>query len=200
MEKTLADLSFLKSEDVVSIARMLIGYKISTHFEGVVTQAMITETEAYAGLEDKASHAYGGRKTERTKVMFGEPGLVYVYLCYGMHHLFNIVSGPSETPHAILIRGIKPTLGIEQMERRRNKNHNSKGFSSGPATASQALGIKTQHSGILLNKGLINLIEPAAVVPESEIQITPRIGIDYAEEDALLPYRFIWNTLKRKTS
>ena len=200
MEKTLADLSFLKSDDVVSIARKLIGYKISTHFEGIITQAIITETEAYAGIKDKASHAYGGRKTERTKVMFGEPGLVYVYLCYGMHHLFNIVSGPSETPHAILIRGINPTLGIAQMEKRRNKNYTTKGFSSGPATSSQALGIQTQHSGLVLNEGIINLLEPDAFIPESEIQITPRIGIDYAEEDALLPYRFIWNNPQRKTS
>ncbi|MEX1188336.1 MAG: DNA-3-methyladenine glycosylase [Bacteroidia bacterium] len=188
MEDELMPISFLQSDDVVGIARDLLGCRIQTTFDHQLTEAFITETEAYKGISDMASHAFGGRRTMRTEVMYKSGGHIYVYLCYGIHHLFNIVTGPENTPHAVLIRGIEPLLGIEIMEMRRKKHYSKGGFSSGPATASQALGIKTKHTGIALNQHSIKLLKPK--VNDFAIEVSTRIGVEYAKEDALLPYRF----------
>ena len=111
-------LSYYQSSDVVGLARNLIGKHLFTQVEGKVTAGMITETEAYAGVSDRASHAFGERRTERTKVMYNEGGYCYIYLCYGMHHLFNVVTGKRNEPHAVLIRGIYPNIGIEHILKR----------------------------------------------------------------------------------
>lgn len=185
--------SYYQSEDVVGIARDLIGKEIHTYFNGSQCAGMIIETEAYAGENDKASHAYGGRRTKRTSTMYLNGGKSYVYLCYGIHHLFNVVTGPKNVPHAVLIRGIKPLQGIDMMEKRRKLNSTISNFSNGPGTLSTALGIKTIHNNLDLTSDTIWLEDSAIIVKESEIQSGPRIGIDYAGEDALLPYRFLWN-------
>ncbi|MEZ5172109.1 MAG: DNA-3-methyladenine glycosylase [Bacteroidia bacterium] len=180
----------LKSDQVVHLARTLIGCVLATRTASGFCAGIITETEAYAGITDRASHAYGGRKTERTRVMYEEAGRVYVYLCYGLHYLFNIVTAEEGNPHAILIRGIYPIEGLEIMENRRKMKFNLKNFSYGPATVSQAFGInKTQNNG-LLNQSEIFLFNPVAAIPKNEISDSPRIGVDYAKEDALLPWRF----------
>ena len=182
--------SFYQNEDVVSLAKNLLGKKLCTNFHGQFTSGIITETEAYAGVTDKASHAFGGRKTERTKTMFEEGGTAYVYLCYGIHHLFNIVTNKKGIPHAILIRAIQPVDGIETMMERRKKYKLDKTFSGGPGTVSQALGIHVKHSGEVLTGKEIWVEETGIVIPKKEIIAGPRIGVDYAGEDAKLPYRF----------
>lgn len=183
--------SFFQSDDVVSLARNLLGKKLCTNFHGQFTSGIITETEAYAGETDKASHAFGGRKTERTKTMFEDAGTAYVYLCYGIHHLFNIVTNKKGIPHAILIRAIQPVDGIEIMMERRHKFKIDKTFSGGPGTVSQALGIHVKHSGGNLFGKEIWVEETGIVIPKKDIVVGPRIGVDYAGEDAKLPYRFL---------
>src|SRR5262245_49210922 len=96
-------LSFFEGEDVVQIARDLLGKILATNFDRQFTSGRIVETEAYAGIVDRASHAYGGRRTARTEIMYRGGGTAYVYLCYGIHHLFNIVTNAVDVPHAILI-------------------------------------------------------------------------------------------------
>ena len=189
MENELIPIEYFQSENVVDIAKNLLACRIQTRFNNEITECIICETEAYAGENDKASHAYGGRRTERTKIMYLSGGHAYVYLCYGIHHLFNIVTAPKNVPHAVLIRGIIPLRGKEIMEFRRNKSHKLKDFSSGPGKAAQALGINSRHSGLILNVPEISILEP--LHKPNNIVISTRIGVEYAKEDALLPYRLI---------
>jgi DNA-3-methyladenine glycosylase len=183
-------LNFYLREDVVQISKDLLGKYLFTNIDGETTAGIITETEAYAGAIDKASHAYKNRRTNRTEVMFGQGGTSYVYLCYGIHHLFNVVTNNEGTPHAILVRAIKPVEGIETILRRRKMETLKPNVSAGPGTVSQALGITTKHTGLYLLEDTIWIEDRGLIVPESGITIGPRVGIDYAEEDALLPYRF----------
>lgn len=183
--------SFYKGRDVVLIARKLIGKVLVTFIEGQYTSGIITETEAYNGIYDKASHAYGDRRTMRTEVMYGGGGLAYVYLCYGIHSLFNVVTNVEGVPNAVLVRGVCPLDGTEIMEARR-KRKTGKGFSDGPGTAAKALGIHYSQSGADLRGGMIWIEDRKIRVAEKDILVTPRIGVDYAAEDALFPYRFLW--------
>lgn len=188
---------FYIRQDVVEIARELLGKYIFTTFEGKLTGGIISETEAYAGVTDKGSHAYGDRRTKRTGIMYCEGGIAYVYLCYGIHSLFNIVTNKSDIPHAVLIRAIIPTDGLEIMVERAEKQKVTIELANGPGRVTKTLGIHFGHTGNSLtgydtdnNKDKIWLEDKGIIVSEKEIKITPRIGIDYAEEDALLPYRF----------
>jgi DNA-3-methyladenine glycosylase len=162
-----------------------MGKVLFSCIDETVTAGIIVETEAYNGAEDRACHAYRGRKTPRTEVMFEPGGVAYVYLCYGIHSLLNVVTGPKDMPQAVLIRAIKPLEGIEAMtERRKGKMP----LAAGPGTVAQALGITRKHSGISLLENKL-WIEDHGLVFDS-IQAGPRIGVDYAGDDALLPYRF----------
>lgn len=181
---------FYLHKDVLKISRGLIGKFLVTRIGNKVTSGMIIETEAYKGAVDKASHAYNNRRTTRNEVMYAQGGISYVYLCYGIHHLFNIVTNAAEIPHAVLIRAILPKDGLALMMKRRSLKSITKKFSDGPGTMSQALGIKTMHSGISLNGDTIFLEDRNINFANSQIETGPRIGIDYAGEDALLPYRF----------
>jgi DNA-3-methyladenine glycosylase len=138
--------SFYTRDNVVAVARELLGKFLITRIDGVLTSGMITETEAYGGISDRASHAYNGRRTNRTEIMFAEGGTAYVYLCYGIHHLFNVVTHKKDTPHAILIRAIEPVEGIDIMVERRKKERLDFSLTSGPGALSQALGIHVKNS------------------------------------------------------
>lgn len=184
---------FYLRDDVVQISKELLGKYLFTKLDGKLTAGIITETEAYAGITDKASHAWNGRRTKRTEVMFAEGGTAYVYLCYGIHHLFNIVTNQKDIPHAVLIRAIKPVEGISHILKRRDKIKIDKTISGGPGTASQALGILTKHSGIDLTGNKIWVEDKGIKIKGKEIIVGPRVGVDYAGEDAKLPYRFIYN-------
>ena len=179
--------TYYQQPSVVELAKNLIGKKLYSNAGGELSSGIITETEAYAGVTDRGSHAYGGRRTKRTKTMFLPGGFAYVYLCYGIHALFNIVTGPEDDPLAVLIRAVQPADGLEVIYERR-KTH-GKNLSNGPGKLTQALGITTAMDGISLQDNLIWL-EKYRKIPENHIQSGPRIGIDYAGADARLPYRF----------
>ena len=183
--------SFYDRTDVVKIAKELLGKILITNFNGEFTAGRIVETEAYNGAVDKASHAYGGRRTARTEVMFGKPGTAYVYLCYGIHHLFNVVTNKAEIPHAVLIRALEPLHGIDIMLDRTRKQVLDNTLTRGPGNVSKALGIYTTHTGMDLLESEMVIAEDQYEVKRSAIGITTRIGVDYAGPDALLPYRFI---------
>jgi DNA-3-methyladenine glycosylase len=182
---------FYNRPDVLAIARELLGKIIVTTFNGELTSARIVETEAYAGITDKASHAYGGRRTARTEIMYREAGVAYVYLCYGIHQLFNIVTNEADIPHAILIRGAEPLTGIPVMLQRTGKKIADFTLTRGPGNVSKALGINTGHTGESLLGDEFYLASDGFTPPAADIIATPRIGVDYAGADALLPYRFI---------
>ena len=184
---------FYLREDVVQISKDLLGKYLFTKIDGKLTAGIITETEAYAGAVDKASHAYNNRRTPRTEVMYLQGGVSYVYLCYGIHHLFNVVTNIDNVPHAVLVRAVKPIEGIDIILKRRNAEKLHSKISDGPGTVSQALGIKTKHSGLDLGGTKIWIEDRGIKIMKRDIIAGPRIGVDYAGEDAKLPYRFIIN-------
>lgn len=180
---------FYLRHDVVEISKDLLGKKLCTQIDGVYTSGIIVESEAYSGRNDKACHAYLNRRTKRTEIFYDEGGIAYVYLCYGIHHLFNIITNKRDEPDAILIRAVEPVEGVEHMHQRRNYYKTDRRLTGGPGSMSKALGITTDHYGTDLQDNLI-WIENHETIPPSEIMASPRVGIDYAEEDALLPWRF----------
>jgi len=182
--------SFYTRKDVVRVAKDLLGKVLVTNFEGQHTAGMIVETEAYAGASDKASHAFGNRRTQRTEVMYREGGTAYVYLIYGIHHLFNVVTHLAEVPHAVLVRAVEPLEGIDIMMQRRKMELLKPNITAGPGALSVALGIHTKHTGYSLFGPDIYIEDRGIKVKPKEIVATTRVGVAYAEEDALLPYRF----------
>lgn len=184
--------SFYQSMDVISLSRQLIGKTLVSNFEGHRTTGMIVETEAYLGAIDRASHAFGMKRTRRTEVMYGEGGLVYVYLCYGIHHLFNVVVSPKQYPHAILIRALEPLEGIDIMLSRCHKPSLNPTLTGGPGTLTKAMGLTTAHTGMsLTGRSPIWIEQGAREIPDDEIIASTRVGVAYAGQDALLPYRFM---------
>jgi DNA-3-methyladenine glycosylase len=182
-------LSFYRRNDVVAIARELVGKILVTNWNGEKTSGRIVETEAYAGERDKASHAFRGR-TPRTRVMFEKGGKAYVYLCYGIHQMFNIVTNQEHIPHAILIRAVEPMEGIDIMLERTGKKSVDNTLTRGPGNVGKAFGFHTSQCGIDLNSNELFIMDDGFVVEEPELGISPRIGVDYAGVDAQLPYRF----------
>ncbi len=182
--------SYYLNPDVIFLAKDLLGKVLCTQIDGKITSGIIVETEAYFGVQDKASHAYGGRRTNRTEIMFGSGGVSYVYLCYGIHHLFNIVSAAEGEPHAVLIRAIEPFKGIEIIEERRNIPASKASISSGPGSAAKALGIDASFNKKELCGDEVWIEDYGTRYSEDEIAAVPRVGIAYAEEHALLPWRF----------
>jgi DNA-3-methyladenine glycosylase len=183
--------SFYDRKDVVAIAKELVGKVLITNFNGQFTSGRIVETEAYNGAVDKASHAFGNRRTARTEVMFGKPGTAYVYLCYGIHHLFNVVTNKEGIPHAVLIRAIEPLQGVEIMQNRTKKQLLDNTITRGPGNVSKSLGIFTTHTGYDLLDSDIRIADDGFRYAKKDIVITTRIGVEYSGTDALLPYRFI---------
>ncbi len=179
--------------DPVLLAQQLVGAEIVTCIDGLETGVIITETEAYWAPEDLASHASGNRRTPRTEVFYEKAGTAYVYLCYGIHEMFNVVTGPEQTPHAILIRAGEPSRGLSHIMARRNQTKLSKRLSSGPGVLTKALGIGRQYNGVdlLAPDGPVRLLLPPEPIPATELVATPRVGIDYAGEPwASKPWRF----------
>jgi DNA-3-methyladenine glycosylase len=187
--------SYYLQEDVVALAKDLIGKVLVTKIDGCLTSGIISETEAYNGVVDKACHAYGGRRTGRTEVMFGKGGVSYVYLCYGIHNLFNIVTNTENIPQAILVRAIIPLKGKEAILDRRNSKVFKKDLCVGPGKVTGALGIGLSHNALDLTGKTIWLEDDQIKVNSKNILCGPRIGVDYAGEDAKLPYRFWVNEL-----
>jgi DNA-3-methyladenine glycosylase len=189
--------SYYLQDDVVVIARDLIGKKILSVMGGELTSGIITETEAYRGYDDKACHAHLGRFTERTKIMYEEGGVAYVYLCYGIHHLFNVITNSKDRADAVLIRAVEPLAGIEVMLERRSKDQLDKTLTSGPGNFTKAFGLDRSHYGADLTGDQVWIEEDKSLALKAEeISVSKRIGIDYAEEDKELPWRFYLNSSK----
>ena len=183
-------LSYYLNQDVIFLAKDLLGKVLFTEINGDLTAGIIVETEAYFGVIDKASHAYGGRRTGRTETLYNQGGVSYVYLCYGIHHLFNIVSSVEGEPHAVLVRAVEPLTGTEIMEMRRNVPASKTAISSGPGSAAKALGIDRSFNNKDLTGNEIWIENYGIKYSADEIISGPRIGVAYAREDALLPWRF----------
>ena len=183
---------FYQQEDVLLISRALLGKVLCTNFHNKMTSGIIVETEAYGGITDKASHAYGGRRTQRTEIMYTKGGTAYVYLCYGIHHLFNVVTNVEGVPHAVLIRAVQPLDGIDIMLRRRNLENISNRLTAGPGILSQAMGISVHISGqSLLDKQIwIENRKNNNPLKYFKIISSPRVGVKYAGKDASNPWRF----------
>ncbi len=183
-------LAFYKRKDVVAIAKDLIGKIIVTNVNGITTSGRIVETEAYVAHIDKASHAYKGKRTQRNEHMYARAGTVYVYICYGMHHMLNVITNDANVPDAVLIRAIEPLEGIEDMLLRTGKKTLDNTLTKGPGNVAKALGITKVFSGLTFGENEINIYDDGVNLKENEIGSSKRIGIDSAGEDALLPYRF----------
>ncbi|MBO9700388.1 MAG: DNA-3-methyladenine glycosylase [Sporocytophaga sp.] len=184
------DKAFYTREDVIAISKELLGKYLITCINGKLTSGMIVETEAYLGAEDRASHAYGNRKTKRTEPFYKEGGIAYVYMCYGIHFLFNIITNKTEIPHAVLIRAVEPSEGIETMLERRKKSKLKPELTAGPGALSVALGISAKHNETDLSGSEIWVEDRGVIVKKNDIIASPRVGVAYAKEDALKPWRF----------
>jgi DNA-3-methyladenine glycosylase len=192
MAMKLGDPFYLR-DDVLAVSRDLLGKVLCTGVGGKVTSAMITETEAYAGVDDRASHAYGNRRTRRTEPMFHRGGIAYVYLCYGIHHLFNVVTADEDTPHAVLIRAGKVVEGGAAIATRRGLDVTDKRLLAGPGSLAKGLGIHRRDSGTALTGSRIWIEDRDIKVPDEDVRTGPRVGVGYAGVDADLPYRFVWH-------
>lgn len=182
--------SFYRQSDVVDIAKKLIGKVLCSNIDGQKTSGIITETEAYCGRGDQACHASGGTRTKRTETMYQPGGIAYVYLCYGIHHLFNVVTNVKDKADAVLIRAIKPLDGKEIMQCRRGADTITPALTAGPGRLTEALGIKTGYDSTPLSGDSIWIEEHDTILEVGKLIETPRIGVDYAGDDASLPWRF----------
>lgn len=187
----ITDWELLKQADVQTAAQWLLGKIVYTNVGGIECAGRIVETEAYQGPEDKASHAYNNKRTARTEVMFGAPGQAYVYLCYGIHQMLNVVTGPKDLPHAVLIRALEPLMGIEVMLQRRKMTKPQPRLTAGPGMLCQAMGIDRSMNGkpFFSAESPLRLLAPKSSATEDIIS-SPRVGIAYAEEWVNKPWRY----------
>jgi DNA-3-methyladenine glycosylase len=183
------DRAFYQRDNVVQIARELLGKVLVTVSNGQLTSGMIVETEAYSWKE-RGCHAYQNRKTGRNAVMFLPGGITYVYLCYGMHNMVNVVTNRENVAEAVLIRALEPLDGIDVMRQRRKMNGESlSSLASGPGKLTRAMGIDRNFNGKPLTGEEI-WIEEGEKISSRKVVASTRIGIAYAGEDAKLPWRF----------
>lgn len=181
--------SFFLRPEVVDVARDMIGLLLCTRIDGQVCAGRILEAEAYAGVEDRASHSFGNRRTPRNESMYGPGGRSYVYLCYGIHHLFNVVTNREGIPQGVLIRAVEPVRGEDIIRQRLEKSRSP----SGPGLVTKALGIdRHRHNAHPLDRPPVWIESDGHPLRPGDLIQGPRIGVDYAGEDALLPYRFRW--------
>ncbi len=182
------------NRDTLTVAQGLLGQRLVRVYQGQPLICRITETEAYIGRRDRACHAYQYKRTPRTQTLFARPGTAYIYMIYGMYHCLNLVTEPEGEPAAVLIRGLEPIDALEQMARLRygltlqelTTAAVKKGM-LGPGKLCKALSLDKSFNGVDL------LGDTLYVLPGTQdgpIHSGPRIGIDYAGEDAQLPWRF----------
>lgn len=183
---------WFQQSDVLFLARQLLGKILYTCIDGQETAARIVETEAYRAPDDRACHAYNNRRTPRTEVMFASGGHAYIYLCYGVHHLMNVVTGPENAAHAVLIRAGEPLMGVEAMLQRRKAQAVKPVLTKGPGAMSQALGIHTRYSGVLLYdvESPVQLLDDGFCYEEADVFTGPRVGVASSGDSAVWPWRF----------
>jgi DNA-3-methyladenine glycosylase len=187
MEKLPPD--FYQRENAVQIARELLGKRLFSMAGNILTGGIIVETEAYMGPDDRGSHAWNNRRTNRTEIMYASGGVVYMYICYGIHDMLNIVTGPENTSHAILIRAIEPTTGLEIMRERRNIYNNDVRLCQGPGALAQALGLNKMYNGKSLQGNEI-WIEGGELISEEQLIASSRVGMNFEGPYKTIPWRF----------
>jgi DNA-3-methyladenine glycosylase len=182
---------FYTRADTLRVARELLGKRLVVPSQtGARASGLVVETEAYLGVEDRAAHSYGGRRTRRTETMYAAGGTAYVFFVYGMHHQFNVVTGPEGLPHAVLVRAVEPEEGIESMRERRPVSKERE-LTNGPGKLCRALGLDLTFDGEDLTAGTRVWLEETGVkLKPEQVADGPRIGVAYAAEDALKPWRF----------
>jgi DNA-3-methyladenine glycosylase len=188
-EEKVLPLQFYSNPNVVDVAQNLLGKVLCSNIDGLFTAGIISETEAYCGRNDKACHANDGKRTNRTEVMFGKPGNAYIYLCYGIHHLFNVVTNHEGLADAVLIRSIIPVEGHKHIEERRDIT-NKKNLTDGPGKLTQALGITTNLNKTNLTTPPVWIEHRDITIPSNEIVPSKRIGVEYAGDHADRLWRF----------
>lgn len=181
---------FYRRDDVVNISRELLGKHLFVNTENEITGGIIVETEAYRGPEDVGSHAFNNRRTARNEIMYGTGGVVYMYICYGIHNMLNIVTGMENTAHAILIRALQPTTGIEIMRERRSVFNDDNRLCRGPGALAQALALRKVHNGISLQDNEIWIEDHGLLFNDDETIAGPRIGLNIDEPYKSIPWRF----------
>lgn len=184
--------SFYTRQDTLAIAKELLGKYVFTQLDGVLTGGMIVETEAYIGPEDSGSHAFNHRRTPKNETMYAEGGVTYMYICYGIHDMLNVVTGQAGSSHAVLIRAIEPTIGIEFMQERRG-NVPLKRLATGPGALAKALGLKKYHDAYDLTSSEIWIEDQGLLVDEKSVKATGRVGLGCKEPYLSIPWRFIIN-------
>lgn len=205
MQSGILNKTFFARNNALIVARKLLGKFLLTNIKGRgLTGGIITEVEAYLGVKDMASHAYNGHRSNRNESLYKEGGIAYVHLCYGIHNMLNIVTNKEGIPQGVLIRGLIPVYGINIMRERRSIFTNLKSennLTNGPGNLTKALGIEMRHNGALVcldntikngnNLVLEVFIEDKGIkIDENMVVISPRIGVDYAQEWAKKPLRF----------
>lgn len=183
--------SFYETPAITRIAKALLGKRLVSDLPEGRTVGRIVETEAYEGITDRAAHSWNNRRTSRTEIMYGEGGKVYMYLCYGLHQMFNVVTNKEEHPHVVLIRALEPIEGEEIMAARTGKKMGDVSITRGPGNLCKAMGFNKTHNGVDLINGIIRIEDDGFQLKRGAVMATPRIGVDYAGEHALWPYRFI---------
>lgn len=182
--------SFYQREDAVLVARELLGKYVFTRIGGQLTGGRIVETEAYKGPEDRGSHAYNNKRTPRNEMMYNAGGVAYMYICYGIHDMLNVVTGSHHMSHAVLIRAIEPTEGIEVMRQRRKVYDDDSRLGQGPGALAKALGLNKGHNGADL-LGDVIWLEDRGVLPEDQhIVASARVGMNFEGPYKSIPWRF----------
>lgn len=183
-------LSFYQREDVITIARELLGKYLYTNIDGEITGGKIVETEAYNGPDDRGSHAFNNKRTPRNQMMYSAGGLVYMYICYGIHDMLNIVTGINDSSHAVLIRAIEPSTGIGTMRERRTLFTDDKRLCQGPGALGKALGLNKVHNGADLQGDIIWIEDQGLSFLVNQVQAAPRVGMNFEGPFKTIPWRF----------
>ncbi|MDB5012057.1 MAG: hypothetical protein JWQ25_259, partial [Daejeonella sp.] len=182
--------SFYQQNDVILIAKELLGKYLYTNIDGEITGGIIVETEAYNGPDDRGSHAYNNKRTPRNQMMYNAGGVVYMYICYGIHDMLNIVTGSQDSSHAVLIRAIEPLTGMQTMRERRNLFTDDKRLCQGPGALGKALGINKAHNGIDLQDNIIWIEDSGLSFTHDQVTASPRVGMNFEGPYKTIPWRF----------
>jgi DNA-3-methyladenine glycosylase len=183
-------LSFYQRNDAVLVARELLGKHVYTCIDGELSGGIIVETEAYQGPEDRGSHAFNHRRTPRNEIMFSAGGVAYMYICYGIHDMLNVVTGHHGVSHAVLIRAVEPLVGIDVMRERRQIFNEDTRLCRGPGALAKALGLAKVHNGVNLLEDIIWLEDRNEIIDESQIVASPRVGMNFEGPYKTIPWRF----------
>ncbi len=181
---------YYQQDDVLAIARDLLGKHVYSSIAGELTGGLIVETEAYRGPDDRGSHAYNNKRTPRNEIMYHAGGLAYMYICYGIHDMLNIVTGSEGMSHAILIRAIEPQTGLDVMRKRRNIFDQDRRLCQGPGALAKAMGLTKLHNGHDLQGDVIWLEDRKVAYKDSEVIASARIGMNFDGPYKSIPWRF----------